>query len=337
MKLLYRYILKSISKLFFGFILLFSSIIVSSQFMHLPSVIYFMDVFQFTKLLFFINFSFFKYQLLFAFFLATIIVSYNIKERRELHAIYANGISINNILKPLRFLSLFISAVALLFSLFIIPYSNRERANFITVSVKKYFLESIQPKNFSKISGDAVIYAEEKEKRKIKNLFIYMKKNGWGISAHEAIFDGTKLILKNGFIQIPDKEGFNILMFKEYLFNIKVKYMKRYSIEDYENKELLKIIKEKNKNYPKAVAILTDRFSFSIPFLFIGLIGFLLGIKNKSREVALVYGILIAIFYLVINFFLIKLISAGSMPFYILPFFVFIYFYGIYLFIKRLL
>ncbi len=336
MKLLYRYILKNILKTSLGLILLFSVIIVSSQFMHLPSVVYFMDAFQFLKLLFIVNFSFFKYQLLFGFFLGAVLVGYNIRERRELYAIFSNGISLNQLLKPIFLLSVVVSVIALLFSVFVVPYSNRERANFITVNVKKYFLESIHPKNFSKIYGGIVIYAEKKEDRKIENLFIYMKKDGWAITAQEAVFEGTNLTLKNGFIQIPQKNGFDILMFKNYLFNIDVKYMKRYSLEDYENKKLIQVIKSKGKDMFKAIAVLTDRFSFFIPFLFIGPIGFLIGIKGfSSRESSVSVSILIAIGYLLINFVLIKFISTGKIPFYTLPILIFVYFFSVYIFFRR--
>jgi lipopolysaccharide export system permease protein len=284
----------------------------------------------------FVNFSFFKYQLLFGFFLASVLVAYNIRERREHYAIFANGISIGELLKPIFFMSAFLSVIALVFSVFVVPYSNRERANFITVNVKRYFLESIHPKNFSKISGDTVIYAEKKEEKKIKNLFIYMQKNGWTITAEEARFEGTNLILKNGFIQIPQKEGFDILMFKKYLFSIDVKYIKKYSFEDLENKKLFDIVKKKGKDSFKAIAILTDRFSFFIPFLFLGMIGFLLGIRgSSSREGVLSTAIFISIGYLLINFLTVKMISTGKMPFYALPVGVFIYFYVIFLFLKR--
>ncbi len=328
MKLLYRYVLINILKNFFMFILLFSVIIISSQFMHLPSVVYFMNIFQFFKLIFFVNFSFFKYQLLFAFFLSSVLVGYNMRESRELHAVYASGISKRQLLTPIMYLSVVFTLFAFIVSFFIVPYANRERANFITVNVKRYFLESIQPKNFSKISSDIVIYAEKKENKNIDNLFIFMQKKGQAITAQKAKFVGTNLILKNGFIQIPDKNGFNILFFKEYIFNLDVKYMKRYSMEDFENKKLFEIVNSNGKKKFKALSILSDRFVFGIPFLFIGFIGFLIGIQSfKSREFVISVVILISIGFLLINFISIKLVSQGHLPFYIHPILIIGYFY----------
>ena len=334
MKLLYRYILKNLYKSFFMFLALFSVIIISSQFMHLPSVVYFMNIFEFIKLVFFVDFSFFKYQLLFAVFLSAVIVGYNIRENRELYAIYSSGISKDDILKPVKIFSVLFFILSFFVSFFLVPYANRERANFVTVNVKRYFLESVQPKNFSKISSDIVIYAEKKENRKIDNLFIYLQKKGQTITAQKAEFNGTNLILKNGFIQIPEKNGFNILFFKEYTFNIDVKYVKRYSMENYKNKKLFEIAKGNSKKKNKAVAILTDRFTFSIPFIFIGLIGFLLGIQSfKGREFLVSVAVVIAIGYMLLNFLFIKLVSSGFLPFFVHPVVIFVYFWVIYRYI----
>lgn len=335
-KLLYRYISIGILKIFLGLLVLFSVIIVSSQFMHLPSVVYFMDFLSFLKLIFYIDFSFFKYQLLFAFILASTLFGYSLKEKREIYAIYASGISTKQILKPVIFISLFLSIIALIISLFITPYANRERANFITVSVKEYFMESIQPKNFSKIGKDVVIYAGSKKNNTIENLFIHMHKRGWTITAKKATFLGSNLILENGFIQIPQRDSFDILFFKKYIFSIDVNYIKRYSLEDYENKRLFELAKSNTKKGLKAKAVLIDRFSFFIPFLFIGSIGFLLGISNiSSKEYILSIALLLSIFYLLINFLGVKLISNGSLPFYSLPILEILYFSGIYFLIKK--
>ena len=335
-KLLYRYISAGILKIFLGLIVLFSVIIVSSQFMHLPSVVYFMDFFKFLKLIFFIDFSFFKYQLLFAFILAATLFGYSLKEKREIYAIYASGISTKTLLKPVFFISIFLSIIALIISLFITPYANRERANFITVSVKEYFMESIQPKNFSKVGKDIVIYAKSKKDNLIENLFIHMHKKDWTITAEKAKFIGSNLILENGFIQIPQKNNFDVLFFKKYIFSIDINYIKKYSLEDYENKKLIEIIRKKGKKSLKAQAILTDRVSFFIPFLFIGVIGFLIGISNiSSKEHVLSFSLLISIVYLFINFLSVKLISGGSLPFYSLPVVEFLYFLAIYFLIKK--
>ncbi len=336
LKLLYRYILKGVLKSFSGLLLLFSIIIVSSQFMHLPSVVYFMSFNEFLKLIFFINFSFFKYQMLFAFLIASTVFGYSLRERREIYAIYALGISLKQILKPVWILSIFVSFFSLLISLFVVPYANRERANFITVSVKQYFMESIHEKNFSNISKGIVIYADKKKDNTISHLFIHMQNNGWTITAKKAQFLGNRLVLNNGFIQIPGKEGFNLLMFKEYDFDINIDYIKKYSLEDYENSKLIKIIKENQKNKYKALAILTERFSFFIPFLFIGVIGFLISVNTfLGKELALSISILISIGYLLIDFLSIKLISNGSIPFFSLPLILIVYFYSIYFFIKK--
>ncbi len=335
-KLLYKYISNGILKIFFGLLILFSVIIVSSQFMHLPSVVYFMDILKFLKLIFFIDFSFFKYQLLFAFILATTLFGYSLKEKREIYAIYASGISTKDLLKPVFFISIVLSTFALIISLYITPYANRERANFITLSVKEYFMESVQPKNFSKVGKDIVIYAKNKKDNIIENLFIHMHKKGWTITAKKARFIGSNLILENGFIQIPQKDSFNILFFKKYIFSIDISYIKKYSLEDYENKKLLKLARKKDKKGLKAIAILTDRISFFIPFLFIGSIGFLIGIGNiSSKEYVLSLSLLISIFYLLINFLSIKFISNGSLPFYSLPIIEFTYFLSVYLFVRK--
>ncbi len=313
MKILYLYIGKSILKYFFVLIGFFSIVIVSSQLLHLPSIIYHAGLIKFLQVLFFVNLSFLKYQLFFGFFLSSVLVGYSLRENREIYAIYSAGISKNQLVFPLAFVSLIFVVIALLVSLFTVPYANRERAQFITLNVKKHILDSIVQQNFMKLSEDLTIYVTKKEDNKMRDIFIYNRAKGITITAKQAEFINNRLILKNGYIQLPSEEGFNILRFEKYRFILDVKYIKRYEFEDLDNKTLLKIVRSDSKLKNQAVAVLTDRLLFGIPFIFSGILGFLMGVQiNRSRDTVVTLAILISIFYLVINTYFIKLIQKGS-------------------------
>ncbi|ACO04665.1 MAG TPA: LptF/LptG family permease [Persephonella sp.] len=313
MKILYRYITKNILKNFLVLIAVFSIVIVSSQLLHLPSVMYHADITNFFKLLFLMNLSFLKFQLLFAFFLSTALLGFNMRENREIYAVYSAGITKGQLIKPLVVISLIIFTVSLIVSMFVVPYANRERAKFITLNIKRYFLDAVQEKNFFQLSDNVTIYTEKKEGNRFENVFIYNRERGQTISAKEAFFDTTTFFLKKGYIQIPDEKGFNILRFESYRFNIDVEYLKKYSIEDYRNKDLLMIIKKSKKDKNRALSVLTDRILFPFPFLFIGVLGFMVGIKTqKGKDSVIATTVLISIVYLVLNFYFIKLIGKGK-------------------------
>ncbi len=313
MKILYRYVVKNILKNFLILIAVFSVVIVSSQLLHLPSVMYHANITNFFKLLFLINLSFLKFQLLFAFFLSTALLGFNMRENREIYAVYSAGISKNQLLKPILVISIFVFALSTIVSMFLVPYANRERAKFITLNIKRYFLDSVQEKNFFQLSDKVTIYTEKKEGNRFENVFIYNKERGQAISAKEAYFDTTTFFLKKGYIQIPGEKGFNILRFESYRFNIDVDYLKRYSIEDYRNRDLLMILKNSKKDKNKALSVLTDRILFPIPFIFIGVLGFLVGMNShKGKDNVIAVSVLISIVYLVFNFYFIKLIGKGK-------------------------
>ena len=135
-KILYSYLIFNILKNFLALVGAFSIVIVSSQLLHLPSIIYHASILDFLKVLILINFSFFKFILLFGIFIASALVGYSLRENREIYAIYSAGISQNQILRPVIFLSILFSILAFLTSFWIVPYANRERAKFLTLSVR---------------------------------------------------------------------------------------------------------------------------------------------------------------------------------------------------------
>ncbi|WP_457622627.1 LptF/LptG family permease [Persephonella sp.] len=327
MKILYRYITKNILKNFLVLIAVFSIVIVSSQLLHLPSVMYHAEITNFFKLLFLINLSFLKFQLLFAFFLSSALLGFNMRENREIYAVYSAGISKRDLVKPIVIISVCVFIFSLVVSLFVVPYANRERAKFITLSIKRYFLDAVQEKNFFQLSDNVTIYTEKKEGNRFENIFIYNREKGQTISAKEAFFDTTTFFLKKGYIQIPDEKGFNILRFESYRFNVDVEYLKKYSIEDFKNKDLLMIINKSKKDKNRAISVLTDRVLFSVPFLFIGVLGFMIGIKTqKGKDSVIATTVLISIVYLLLNFYFIKLIGKGKIHPSVYVFVLFTYF-----------
>ncbi|WP_457642506.1 LptF/LptG family permease [Persephonella sp.] len=313
MKILYRYITKNVLRNFLILIGVFSVVLVSSQLLHLPSIMYHVTFMDFLKLIFLMNLSFLKYQLFFAFFLSVVLFGFSMRESREIYAVYSTGTTKGQLVKPIVIMSIIFLIVSLFVSLFVVPYANRERAQFITLNVKRYFLDAVQEKNFFEMSESITIYTEKKEGNRFENIFIYNKERGQTISAKEASFDTTTFFLKNGYIQIPDEKGFNILKFSDYRFDIDVKYLKRYSFEDYENIELINILKHNKKDRNKALSVLVDRIFYGIPFLFIGVLGFMIGVKTyKGKDTVIAIAVLISIVYLIINFYFVKLIGKGK-------------------------
>ncbi len=337
MKILHKYLVFNILKNFLMLFGVFSVVIISSQLLHIPSIFYHAKLEDFFKLLILINLSFLKFTLLFGFFVASALLGNSLRENREIYAIYSAGISLKQLLKPIFVLSVIFSILALIISLFVVPYANRERAKFITWSVKKYFLDAIQEKNFTKLTDNIIVYAEKKKKNSFENIFFFNKKTGEIITADKAYFEGLNFNLENGSIQIPKENGFNLLIFKEDKFSINVDYEKRFTIEDFSNRELLKIAKSDDRLNKKALSILVDRITFPIPFLFIGVLGFLIGIKSrKGKDYVLSVVIIISIVYIVLDFYLLKLISKGKLNPVILFAVILSYFYAlVYYFYKK--
>ncbi|WP_457624371.1 LptF/LptG family permease [Persephonella sp.] len=314
MKILYRYLSINLIKYFFILVGFFSVVIVSSQLLHLPTILYHTGFFKFLQILVFVNLSFLKYQLFFGFFISALLVGYSLRENREIYAIYSAGISKNQILIPVMVLSVIFVIISLIVSLVVVPYANRERARFITVNVKKHVLDSLVERNFMRLSDDITIYVNRKNENEMDDIFIFNKKEGLTITAKKALFSDNRLTLENGFIQIPSEEGFNLLKFEKYRFVLDIKYIKRYEFEDMDNKTLITIIKQNQKEKNRAIGVMAERLFFGIPFLFTGILGFMLGLQfHKSRDALIGLVVLISILYLVLNTYSVKLIQKGTL------------------------
>ncbi|WP_028950760.1 LptF/LptG family permease [Sulfurihydrogenibium subterraneum] len=310
MKILHRYILKKFFKRFITLIGLFSIVITSSQLLHLPNFAYTMNLIDFLQLLTMIDISFLKYQILFGFFIAWLLVGISIRENNEIYAIYSLGVSQRELLKPVFIATLLFVVLSLVISLTLIPYANQERSKFLTLKVRNYILESIQPKNFSKINENISVYVENKENNTLHKIIIYNKSNKYLITAKEGIFFQDKVILKDGYIHIPSERSFNVIKYEKYSFSLDASYVKDIPLEDYKTSQLLSVFFSKEKDYQKAYSVLVDRIFFPIPFIFIGFIGFLSGLKlSNSKETLLSLVISISIFYMVLNYLFIRMIE----------------------------
>ncbi len=314
MKLFYKYLAKKFFYYFLTFLGIISLLIISSQMLNLPSILYHLDIFKFFQSILLINISFLKLQFLFAYALSFLFLGYYLRENREIYAIYSAGISKNNFLKFIIGLNIIAVVVGLFISLYVVPKANRERIKFITVNVKKYFLEALQPKNFTTLPGDYIVYVSDKDKEKMKNVVIYNQKNGFLITAKKAFFKGTNLILYEGMLQVPSKHGFNALIYKRYIFDLNIEYEKKYSIEDFRLKDLLTIaVSSNNSEKLKAIAVLSERIAYVLPFLFIPTMFFFIGLNiSKDRDFILSVALGILVIYISINYYLIKLIEKGN-------------------------
>ncbi len=314
MKLFYKYLTKRFLYNFFIFLGIISLLIISSQMLNLPSVLYHLNLFRFFQSILLINISFLKLQFLFAYTLSFLFLGYYLRDNKEIYAIYSAGISKNHFLKFIIVLNIFASILAIFISLYIVPKANRERVKFITVNVKKYFLESIQPGNFTTLPGNYTVYIAEKDNEKMKNIVIYNQKNGFLITAKEALFKNTNLILHNGILQVPSKHGFNALSYEKYIFDLNIEYEKNYSIEDFKLENLLSIaVSSNNKEKLKAIAVISERISYVLPFLFIPIAFFFLGLNvSKDRDFILAAALGFLIVYISINYYLVKLIEKGN-------------------------
>lgn len=337
MKKLYLYILGNFTKTFLGLLGVFALVVVSSQLLNLPQAIYRSDIYSFFKAILLMNFSFFKIELIFAYMIATLLVGYSLRENREIYAIYSMGVSKKQLLIPFAGLTVIFTVIALVTSMFLVPWANRERSSFFTLSVREHFLESIQKKNFFELSKDIIIYVRDKKENEVDKIFIYNKAAGQAISAERGIFEGNGLILEEGFVQIPEKDNFNLLKFKSYSMNFNISYTKRYSIRHYKNSVLLRMIKTNSKEALKALAALSDRISFGIPFIFLGFLGFLMGLYSiREKDYLIGLSIIIVIIYQIQSFYFTKLIGKGTLSPVIYFAILFAYFAGLtYYFYKK--
>ncbi len=310
MKILDKYLIKNFTVRFFTLMGIFSIVITSSQLLHLPSFAYGMNLIDFSQLLILMGISFLKYQILFGFFISWLLVGIHLRENNEIYAIYSLGVSQKQLLKPVFITTIVFSIVALLISNFLVPYSNRVITKFLTVKVKNYVLESIQPKNFSKINESISVYVENKEENTLKNVIIYNKSNKFLVTAKEGNFYQNKLILNDGYIHIPSDKSFNVIKYEKYSFNLDTSYIKDIPMEDYKSSQLTEVFLSKGQEYKKAFAVLVDRIFFVVPFIFIGFIGFLSGLNlYKSKESLLSFVISVSIFYMLMSYFFVKLIE----------------------------
>ncbi len=313
MKKLYIYILGKFIKNFLVITGIFSLVIISSQLLNLPSTVYRTDIFYFLKVLLFLNLSFFKIQLISSYLIAAVLTGYSFRETREIYAIYSTGVSKRQLLIPIGLITVFITIFAFVSSLFLVPWANRERSKIYTVTVKQHLIEEIQEKNFFKLDKDMVIYVDNKEENRFDRIFLYNRKQGQVVSAKEGIIQGNGIVLKNGFIQIPQGNNFNALKFGEYNLLFDIKYSKKYSLTYYKNRELIQIFKSGAKDAFRALSILVDRFTYTVPFIFIGFMGFLMGVAfYKERDTLIAMAVVILIVYMAFSFYFTKLIEKAS-------------------------
>jgi len=328
MKILDKYLINLFFKNFILLIGLFSLIITSSQLLHLPSFAYSMNIIDFSKLLFLIDISFIKYQLLFAFFISWLLVGISLRDKNEIYAVYSAGISKKQLLKPVFIMTFIFVIIAFVFSTVIVPSANRERYKFLTYKVKSYILENVSPKNFSKINDDVSVYVEKKKKTTFYNILIYNASNGYLITAKEGMFISNNLILKDGYIQLPSEKSFDTIKYEKYTFSLDVSYIKEISMEDFKTKDLLKLAVEEDS---KVLSILADRFYFIIPFMFLGFIGFLSGINTyRSKETLLTFAVSLSIGYMVLNYYFLKIIEKMPALFFVYPIVLVVIFYLVY-------
>lgn len=311
MKILYIYISRQFIKNFLILIGIFSLIVVSSQMLHLPKFVYSMNITDFFGILSLLSLSFAKFQILFGFFIAWLLVGIKLRESNEIYAIYSSGIEKIQILKPVFIWGIIFSIIALTFSTVISPYANRERAKFLTLKVKSYLLDSIQPQSFSKVSENVYVYVNKKEKSRFYGVILQNLSNGFLITAKSGYFKENYVILEDGYIQIPSENSYSLMNFKKYSFSIDVSYLKEAALEDigtYDIIFMLGKIDTEKKN--KLLAILSDRIFFPIPFMFMGLMGFMGGlILQKSKELLLTSVIFVGILYMILNYAFVKMIE----------------------------
>jgi lipopolysaccharide export system permease protein len=283
---------------------------------------------DFSKLLFLIDISFIKYQLLFAFFISWLLVGISLRDKNEIYAVYSAGISKKQLLKPVFIMTVIFVIIAFIFSTVIVPSANRERYKFLTFKVKNYILENVSPKNFSKINDNVSVYVEKKEKNTFYNILIYNASNDYLITAKEGMFISNNLILKNGYIQLPSEKSFDTIKYEKYTFSLDVSYIKEISIQDFRTKDLLKLAVEEDS---KVLSILADRFYFVIPFMFLGFIGFLSGINTyRSKETLLTFAVSLSIGYMVLNYYFLKIIEKTPVLFFVYPIVLVVIFYLVY-------
>ncbi len=314
MKILDRYLYKELAKYSFALILIFSVLIISSQLVHLPDIFFHINAVEFLKALFLINLSYLKIQFLFAVGLAFLFLGLKLKENREIYAIYATGVSDKYLLKKLSLFSIGLVVIGGTLAFFLVPMADIQRAKFITDKVRNHFLDAIQPDNFVKIPGGNVIYVSEKKGNTFKNVFLYNQRKNQLITAKKAKLEKSVVRLYDGMVQVPTKDSFNILAFKEYIFKVSVAYTKDFEFSSLPTEKLLKLAKSHiKKERLLAITTLANRLVYTISILFVGLIGFLMAIRlDKEKEFIL--GIFLAslVIYLALDHYLLKLAEKGK-------------------------
>ena len=103
------------------------------------------------------------------------------------------------------------------------------------------------------------------------------------------------------------------MKFKRYELKLDINYKKDYTYDDFKLKRLIELTSSSDKNEKnKAYSVIFERIGYVIPFLFIGVIAFFIGVGiEKEKEILLGGIILFIILYTFVNFYLLKLIEKG--------------------------
>ena len=169
----------------------------------------------------------FSKLLIFTYFLTLFVVIGRYQENNEILVFWVNGIKKIDFINYIAKISIFFVLLKLILNLFIVPYTQNIKQNYLKNSSIEFFPNLIQEKRFSNIMRDLTIFVEENNNGILKGIYIKEKLNN---EESKIIIASTGKLIKDnesfgfklldGNITNIDKNGSLNLKFKETIYEI---------------------------------------------------------------------------------------------------------------------
>ncbi len=322
MKILYRYILLEILKLFtvllsvFIFVILVDRVAVIANSVLGQGV----SIVDFLSVLLKAVPAFLSITIPLALMLSTVIAFAQAGSNNEIIALKSCGVSVYQISKPVILLSVLLSVISLTMVFYVTPKSNISMKKGLEKLIRKKITLSIMPRSFSSNFPGVTFYATNvyPDKGYLKDFMVSVRKKDklLTIFANEGLLrrsgNNVFLDISNGTAQLLNwrkPKNFKLLSFKTYTLKLYT-FSKGENFKDVKYKTLRELI---SKGTVDAKLEMSKRLTMALSPLIMGIIAFSLGIMlpKGSTSSGVLLSLIFSITYYVVYVFS-KKIAANS-------------------------
>ena len=245
----------------------------------------------------------------FSLYIAILLAFGRLYKDNEMTALAASGVTAPRILRTVFLLGLVFAMLVSVFSLWLSPWAERQRATIATQAEQSSMMQNVLPGQFNELGKrkDAVFYVEEvsDDNKKLSNIFAQIKSKDTmdvfsahrGYQYRDEVTGDTYLVLIDGFRYqgIPGRQDFLIQEYEKNAIRIVEPSFaqKRSKYSTMKTSELL------DRSNPRGQAELQWRISMPITTLFLAILGMLISRTSprQGRFAKLFLAILIYIIY----------------------------------------